>query len=556
MTRLRYFAPLIAAGAMLALTSGAQAQQLTDGVQTTPFTGDVINLPDANPSGDIGDPTGGTETQINFGTDHNFQYGGFVPTAADTNGNGHIDPAEAAAAADAGLTVPVLGRTYSFTEVNILDVNLNPNPAGGANVSPVYNSCEVNLLVPEVPFPFSDSGFIGNCSTIDVNSTLNMTGGLVGNLAAIDGVANISGGRLGNSSMISGTVNLTGTGGMSSNSTVLSGGVVNILSDDAFIFGVTFEPGSTVNMTSGQIQNLSNLADGTVSGGQIGSFVTINGEVTLSGDATTLSSSTVADGGVLNVTSDDNMVNTNWTVEAGGTLNMEAGELRNGLDIAGEVNISGGGTGLSNTGQYDVEAGGVLNVSGGILGSSSLNIQSGGVVNQSGGDLGVNTDVENGGILNISGGIFGAGSNADGTGPQFDSADLDVASGGTVNFIGTAFAIDGAPINLVEGMPTTITDRGVLTGTLADGQTIEFNLDTAAPDSFAAGSTISVALPATTVLLGDVNLDGIVNFLDISPFIQRLSNQVLQAEADVNQDGVVSFLDISPFIMILTAAGS
>ena len=203
-----------------------------------------------------------------------------------------------------------------------------------------------------------------------------------------------------------------------------------------------------------------------------------------------------------------------------------------------------------------MEAGGVLNVSGGILGSSSLNIQSGGVVNQSGGDLGVNTDVENGGILNISGGIFGAGSNADGTGPQFDSADLDVASGGTVNFIGTAFAIDGAPINLVEGMPTTITDRGVLTGTLADGQTIEFNLDTAAPDSFAAGSTISVALPATTVLLGDVNLDGIVNFLDISPFIQRLSNQVLQAEADVNQDGVVSFLDISPFIMILTAAGS
>ena len=342
MTRLRYFAPLIAAGAMLALTSGAQAQQLTDGVQTTPFTGDVINLPDANPSGDIGDPTGGTETQINFGTDHNFQYGGFVPTAADTNGNGHIDPAEAAAAADAGLTVPVLGRTYSFTEVNILDVNLNPNPAGGANVSPVYNSCEVNLLVPEVSFPFSDSGFIGNCSTIDVNSTLNMTGGLVGNLAAIDGVANISGGRLGSFSMISGTVNLTGTGGMGSNSTVLSGGVVNILSDDAFIFDVTFEPGSTVNMTAGQIQNLSDLADGTVSGGQIGNFVTINGEVTLSGDAITLSSSTVADGGVLNVTSDDNIVNIGWTVEAGGTLNMEAGELRNGLDIAGEVNITGG----------------------------------------------------------------------------------------------------------------------------------------------------------------------------------------------------------------------
>ena len=101
-----------------------------------------------------------------------------------------------------------------------------------------------------------------------------------------------------------------------------------------------------------------------------------------------------------------------------------------------------------------------------------------------------------------------------------------------------------------------ITDRGVLTGTLADGQTIEFNLNAAGPDSFAAGSTISVALPATTVLLGDVNLDGMVNFLDISPFILRLSNQEFQAEADLNQDGAVSFLDISPFIMALTAAAS
>ena len=150
---------------------------------------------------------------------------------------------------------------------------------------------------------------------------------------------------------------------MGSNSTVLSGGVVNISSDDAFIFNVTFEPGSTVNMTAGEIQAPVNLPDATISGGRINNSATINGVVTLSGDATTLSGSTIADGGVLNVTSDDNIVNTNWTVEAGGTLNMEAGELRNGLDIAGEVNISGGGTGLSNTGQYDVEAGGVLNVS-------------------------------------------------------------------------------------------------------------------------------------------------------------------------------------------------
>ena len=52
--------------------------------------------------------------------------------------------------------------------------------------------------------------------------------------------------------------------------------------------------------------------------------------------------------------------------------------------------------------------------------------------------------------------------------------------------------------------------------------------------------------------LGDVNQDGLVNFLDISPFISVLSMAgEFQFEADTNQDGVVSFLDISPFIMLL-----
>ena len=50
---------------------------------------------------------------------------------------------------------------------------------------------------------------------------------------------------------------------------------------------------------------------------------------------------------------------------------------------------------------------------------------------------------------------------------------------------------------------------------------------------------------------GDVNRDGSVNFLDISPFISVLSTGDFQAEADVNQSGAVDFLDISPFIEIL-----
>jgi len=53
------------------------------------------------------------------------------------------------------------------------------------------------------------------------------------------------------------------------------------------------------------------------------------------------------------------------------------------------------------------------------------------------------------------------------------------------------------------------------------------------------------------VLLGDVNLDGVVNFLDISAFIAVLTNAAFQAEADCDENGVVNFSDISPFITIL-----
>ena len=66
---------------------------------------------------------------------------------------------------------------------------------------------------------------------------------------------------------------------------------------------------------------------------------------------------------------------------------------------------------------------------------------------------------------------------------------------------------------------------------------------------------------ANDLLIGDTNLDGIVNFLDISPFISILSGgagfdpQAI-ANADINQSGEVNFLDISPFINALANAGA
>ena len=68
-------------------------------------------------------------------------------------------------------------------------------------------------------------------------------------------------------------------------------------------------------------------------------------------------------------------------------------------------------------------------------------------------------------------------------------------------------------------------------------------------------SYASFAVEAGPVgIIGDVNTDGIVNFLDIAPFIIVLAMTdagAFQFEADTNQDGLVNFLDISPFIVLL-----
>ena len=53
------------------------------------------------------------------------------------------------------------------------------------------------------------------------------------------------------------------------------------------------------------------------------------------------------------------------------------------------------------------------------------------------------------------------------------------------------------------------------------------------------------------VLLGDVNMDVVVNFSDIPAFITVLQAEEFKVEADCNQDGEVNFADIPAFIAIL-----
>jgi len=76
--------------------------------------------------------------------------------------------------------------------------------------------------------------------------------------------------------------------------------------------------------------------------------------------------------------------------------------------------------------------------------------------------------------------------------------------------------------------------------------------------SFVAPSILTadlIVINSATIepLLGDVNLDGEVNFLDITPFISILSVNDFLEEADANGDGEVNFLDIVPFIALLSS---
>ena len=73
---------------------------------------------------------------------------------------------------------------------------------------------------------------------------------------------------------------------------------------------------------------------------------------------------------------------------------------------------------------------------------------------------------------------------------------------------------------------------------------------TGGSSSLLAGNIEYVTI--SSVLLGDVNLDGIVDTLDIQPFVDLLAGGGFQAEADIDENGVVDTLDIQPFVDIVS----
>ena len=53
-------------------------------------------------------------------------------------------------------------------------------------------------------------------------------------------------------------------------------------------------------------------------------------------------------------------------------------------------------------------------------------------------------------------------------------------------------------------------------------------------------------------MLGDVNCDGVIDLLDITPMVDLIVTGSFSIKADINQDGSVDLLDIEPFVELLT----
>ena len=138
---------------------------------------------------------------------------------------------------------------------------------------------------------------------------------------------------------------------------------------------------------------------------------------------------------------------------------------------------------------------------------------------------------------------------------------IDTANSGKVTFL-----LDGVDIN---GNDTDNIDNWQREGELADNWAFVGVIDTDGFLSaelrelrgkdfqqvllFADDFTIGM-LPQP--LLGDVNLDGEVNGIDVEPFVGVLLNGPFQAEADMNEDGEVNGLDVDAFVPAVVGGGA
>lgn len=157
------------------------------------------------------------------------------------------------------------------------------------------------------------------------------------------------------------------------------------------------------------------------------------------------------------------------------------------------------------------------------------------------------------------------GSPASASGSNIISTDFDNGSNGNNTIGGSSrdpleFEATTAPGDSGGPIMVQVNGEWVIAGVLSGGTT---NTSVYGDISWWTGTAVFrnaieaqggefIDLDDQPVVFGDVNLDGVINLLDVGPFIDVINSGGFQLEADMNQDGAVNLLDVEPFVEALS----
>jgi hypothetical protein len=124
------------------------------------------------------------------------------------------------------------------------------------------------------------------------------------------------------------------------------------------------------------------------------------------------------------------------------------------------------------------------------------------------------------------------------------NVDTDPVNGGQYGLAELiTLADNGDPVRLLDAINQARADRGLDSVTRAD---LRFSLGI--DGAVYILNKRDGIIRRLAAVLGDVNLDGEVNGLDVDPFVEVLLSGPYQPEADMNEDQLVNGLDVDPFV--------
>jgi autotransporter passenger strand-loop-strand repeat protein/YD repeat-containing protein len=445
--------------------------------------------------------------------------GGILTAAGSNDQIAQVGPSELILTSGSGNTIYVESGTllsgYPYTSSSPITSASNASITFGAGVvGTVYGN--------------NDTVNVGANSFVTVSgtgNTIDVTGG---------GTALVNGTASGSIVSSGGTLEVAGSTGSASNTTVLSGGTIFLLSNGSatgtvLSSGATLAIGRGTTLSSyvvssgitvalgGTISNTTVSSGGTLvllrTAGTPGSITVQPGGTVEIGSGYTLTSQAVSSGRALEVASGGILSNT--LISSGGDLVVNGGlALGAIISAGGSASVANGGSLWVFAGTtvraVSVSSGGTLAVSSGGTASNTI-VLSGGTIELFGGAVTSGTTISLGGILELGAGNTQTNYTVN-SGFTLEVASNGKASNTTVSSGGTLELLGGA----ITSGTTTINPGGILEAgsgytetnyTVSSGRTLEIaSGGTASSTTVSSGGQLIVAGTATgvTALSGGV----------------------------------------------------